>query len=199
MDRREYFDGLSSRWDSFTDAAKVQGALATMLQGFDLRSDEHILDLGCGTGNLTQVLCSVLGARGRITAVDLAPAMIATARERVTDPRVQWVVADAMSLPLPDASVDRVICFSAWAHFPDPWRVAKELGRVIRTDGQLHIVHIDGRDKINAIHTGAGGAIGHDLLPPAADLVSLLRAVGYAVAGEVDTPDSYRVSARWVQ
>lgn len=196
MDRREYFDELSSRWDSFTDGAKVQRALATLVQTYGVRPEEHVLDLGCGTGNLTHVLCSSLGVHGHITAVDIAPEMIAVARARLADVRAEWLVADAVSLPLPDACVDRVICFSAWPHFPDPGRVAREVSRVLRVNGHLHIVHIDGREKINAIHTGAGGPIGHDLLPPSADVVQLLRSAGYDVVEEIDSPDAYRVSAR---
>jgi ubiquinone/menaquinone biosynthesis C-methylase UbiE len=197
MDRREYFDGLSSRWDSFTDGARVRRELAGLMETYGLHADEHVLDLGCGTGNLTHVLCSTLGPRGRITAVDLAPEMIVTARARLTDPRVQWLVADAVSLPLPDASLDRVICFSAWPHFPDPGRVARELGRVLRTDGHLHIMHIDGREKINAIHTGVGGVIGLDLLPQPAEVVGQLRAAGFDVVEQIDIPEAFRVSARW--
>ena len=198
MDRRMYFDDLSARWDSFTDSARVQGVLAEVLRAYRLRPDEHVLDLGCGTGNLTHVLCASLGTAAHITAVDLAPAMITTAQGRLADPRVRWLVADAASLPLPGRSVDRVICFSAWPHFPEPDRVAKELGRVLRTGGHLHLLHIDGKDKINAIHAGVGGAIGQDLLPPATDVGLLLRRAGYDVLEEVDTPDAYRVSGRWL-
>lgn len=198
MDRRAYFDDLSARWDSFTDGVKVQGALAGVLRGYGLRPDEHVVDLGCGTGNLTHVLCSMLGADARITAVDLAPAMIIKAQGRLSDTRVGWLVADAASLPLPGRSVDRVICFSAWPHFPEPERVAKELGRVLRTGGHLHVLHIDGKEKINAIHAGVGGAIGKDLLPPATDVGLLLRRAGYDVLEEIDTPEAYRVSGRWI-
>ncbi len=197
MDRRAYFDDLAARWDSFTDGAKVQGTLAGVVRGYGLRTDEHVVDLGCGTGNLTHVLCAALGDAARITAVDLAPAMITMAQRRLPDPRVRWLVADAASLPLPGRSVDRVICFSAWPHFPAPERVAKELGRVLRPGGQLHVLHIDGRDKINAIHTGVGGAIRHDLLPPAADMGHLLERAGYVVIEQIDTQDTYRVSGRW--
>lgn len=197
MDRRTYFDGLSSRWDGFTDAAKVRGALTAVLQPYAIHTDEHIVDLGCGTGNLSHVLCAGLGPRGRVTAVDISPAMIDVASGRLQDPRVRWVVADAMSLPIERNTADRVICFSAWPHFPDPLSVARELGRVLRASGSLHIVHIDAREKINAIHTGVGGAIGQDILPPAGDLVALLRDAGFDPYEHVDDPDAYRVSARW--
>ncbi len=197
MDRRTYFDELSTRWDGFTDGVKVREALANVLSAYGIGPEEHIVDLGCGTGNLSHVLCAALGPQGRVTAVDISPAMIDVAADRLDDPRVHWVVADAAALPLEQRTADRVICFSAWPHFPEPARVARELGRVLRVGGSLHVVHIDAREKINAIHTGVGGAIGHDILPPAAVLVDLLRGNGFDPYEEVDGPDAYRVSARW--
>lgn len=197
MDRRAYFDGISSRWDTFTDAGRVQSALREVVTAYGIQPDEHVVDLGCGTGNLSHVLCSLLGDRGRITAVDISPAMIDVARGRLADPRVTWVVADAIALPLAEESVDRVICFSAWPHFPDPGTVATELGRVLRPGGALHIVHIDGREKINGIHTGVGGAIADDILPSATALAVVLRGAGFEPFEELDAPDTYRVSARW--
>jgi ubiquinone/menaquinone biosynthesis C-methylase UbiE len=197
MDRRTYFDDLSSRWDGFTDGVKVRAALAAVLQPYAILPDEHIVDLGCGTGNLSHVLCAGLGPHGRVTAVDISPAMIDVAAGRLDDLRVRWVVADAASLPMEQGTADRVICFSAWPHFPEPAAVARELGRVLRRGGALHIVHVDAREKINAIHTGVGGAIGHDILPPATDLVALLRTAGFDPFEEIDAPDAYRVSARW--
>lgn len=197
MDRRGYFDDLSARWDSFTDGVRVQQTLAAVLAPYAIGAGEHIVDLGCGTGNLSHVLAGILGPEGRVTAVDLAPAMIAMAAGRLPDPRVRWTVADAAVLPLGGGSVDRVICFSAWPHFPDPGAVAREQGRILRKGGMLHIIHIDGREKINGIHTGVGGPIGEDLLPPAAELTALLAASGFLPVETVDTPTAYRVSARW--
>jgi ubiquinone/menaquinone biosynthesis C-methylase UbiE len=197
MDRRTYFDDLSARWDSFTDGVRVRGALGLALQSFDIHPDEHIIDLGCGTGNLSRVLCAGLGSHGRVTAVDISPAMISVASARLSDERVRWLIADAAGLPVDAGTVDRVICYSAWPHFPEPATVAREIGRVLRVNGSLHIMHLDGREKVNAIHTGAGGVIGHDILPPAVDLVVLLREAGFDTYEAVDTPEAYCVSARW--
>jgi ubiquinone/menaquinone biosynthesis C-methylase UbiE len=194
--RQDYFDELSGRWDGFTDGERVRKALRIALPGMRIRPDEHIVDLGCGTGNLTAVLTDVLGPMGTVTAVDFASAMIDVARDKISDGRVRWLVADVVQLPLDAGSVDRVICYSAWPHFPDHGAAARELHRVLRPGGMLHVLHIDSRDKINAIHGGVGGAIGKDVLPPARELADVLTACGFAVQDAMDTAEAYRIDAR---
>ena len=195
--RQEYFNDLSSRWDGFTDGERVRAALREVLSAVPIGGQEHVVDLGCGTGNLTAVLAEILGPGGRVTAVDFSGAMIDVARDKVRDPRVRWLVADVARLPLEDRSMDRVICFSAWPHFPDPAAAARELARVLRPGGMLHILHINSRECINGIHSGVGGAIGHDLLPPANDLAGVLSACGFTVREEVDSDTAYRVTGEW--
>lgn len=110
QEKRKYFDDLASRWDGFTDHDRVRASLRIELGRMRLSPDEHVVDLGCGTGNLTAVLLETLGAGACITAVDFSPAMVERAREKLADPRVRWCVADAAALPLLPESCDRVRC-----------------------------------------------------------------------------------------
>ena len=196
--RQHYFNDLSGRWDGFTDGERVRTALREALSAVPIEQDEHIVDLGCGTGNLTAVLTEILGPGGTVTAVDFSGAMIDVARTKVRDPRVRWLVADVVRLPLEDRTIDRVICFSAWPHFPDPSAAARELVRVLKPGGRLHILHINSRECINAVHGGVGGAIGRDFLPSARDLAGVLGTCGFAVCEEVDTDAAYRVTGEKV-
>lgn len=41
----------------------------------DIRSDDHILDLGCGTGRNSKLMTKYLGENGRITGLDISPEM----------------------------------------------------------------------------------------------------------------------------
>jgi trans-aconitate 2-methyltransferase len=50
----------------------------------ELRGDESVLDLGCGTGRVTALLLERL-PRGRAIAVDAAPAMVERAREELSE------------------------------------------------------------------------------------------------------------------
>jgi ubiquinone/menaquinone biosynthesis C-methylase UbiE len=194
--KREYFDALSSRWDDFTDHARVRQALGIELDRMQLSPDERIVDLGCGTGNLTAVLLEMIGECGSVTSVDFSESMVAKARSKFADSRVRWCVADAVALPLDQASVDRVICFSAWPHFPDQPAVLKEANRILRTGGIFSILHIDGRDKINQIHSSAAMPIMHDLLPPVSEVELLFPAAGFAVEEIEDSEHRYCITGR---
>ncbi len=147
------------------------------------------------TGVLLGVLLERLGPAARVEAVDLAPRMIARASVKHPDARVRFHVAGAARLPLPDASVDRAVCFSVWPHLHDPDAVIAELERVLRPGGTVHVWHVDGRETIDAIHRGAGEAVGDDRLEPADALAGRFRRRGFTVTEAVDTADTYRVTA----
>lgn len=102
--------------------------------------DARVLDVGCGPGHLS---CALAGRYGfDVTGVDLDPAMIARARANADAVRAQgaapqptFLVGDAASLPLPDASFDVVVSTLAMHHWADPARGLAEIGRVLRADG----------------------------------------------------------------
>jgi ubiquinone/menaquinone biosynthesis C-methylase UbiE len=178
--RRRFFDDMAAQWDARVATDAFMTRLHAAVDALDIAGSEAVLDLGCGTGNLTRVLAGRLHDDASIMAVDISTAMLDIARGKLPgDGRVQWLSADAHSLPLHDGVVDRVICFSAWPHFSDPAAVAAELLRVLRPGGVLHVLHVDGRDTINRIHGDAGGAVAHDVLPPATTLATLLATAGF--------------------
>lgn len=193
--RLPFFEALSERWDAIYDAGRARPLLAAGLARHGVGPAEHVVDLGCGTGVLLGVLGEHLGPQGRIEAVDLAPAMIARAQRKFPDPRIRFHVADVCALPLADGAVDRVLCFSAWPHFPDPDAAIAELARVLRPGGRLHIWHIDSRATINHIHQTADPAVAHDLLEPAADLAARLQAAGLTVTSQQDDDQAYELVA----
>lgn len=94
----------------------------------------RVLDLGAGTGLLTEVL---LAAGHEVVAVDPAAEMLAQLRARL--PQVEAAVGDAEAIPLPDASVDAVVAGQA-AHWFRPGEAAPELRRVLRPGGVVGFV-----------------------------------------------------------
>jgi SAM-dependent methyltransferase len=96
----------------------------------------HVLDLGCGDGPLLELLL----ARGHTAlGVDRSPQELAAARSRVAD-RVRLILGDAHALPLPDDSVDFVLCHMAFMLMSGPDRVAAEARRVLRPGGAFAAV-----------------------------------------------------------
>jgi ubiquinone/menaquinone biosynthesis C-methylase UbiE len=191
-----FFDAAAARWDASQDLPRLHARLAAGLAELGVGGDETVLDLGCGTGNLTRVLVGTLTARGCVIAADFSQPMLAAAARKVgRESRVVWSQADAGELPLADAAVDRAICFSAWPHFDDPYGVARELARVLRPGGSVHVWHLSSRAHINHIHATAGEAVGADLLGPAAETAGVLERCGLVVVTAIDDDTRYLVTA----
>ncbi len=193
--KQEYFDSLAEKWEGFMDVHALEIALRHVVADLNIGPEEVVLDLGCGTGILTGVLLEVLSDRGHIHAVDFSPAMIEVAQSKGHARRITWHIADALDLPIPDSSIDRVVCFSSWPHLSDAGAAAKEVYRVLRNHGTLAILHLQSREKINHIHSFAGGPIAQDLLPPASTLASLLRTHSLMPTTTVDDDRMYLIVA----
>ncbi len=194
-DKLRFFSALADRWDAQQDMASLGEGLSAGLAELGVEAGETVLDVGCGTGNLTRALLDRLGDGGRVLALDLTPAMIGVARRKNPDPRASWAVADARDLPLATESVDRVICFSVWPHLDDDAVCASELCRVLRGSGRLHVWHLASRHRINAIHSTAAEAVCHDLLGPGAETAEVLRGTGMAPVEVIDNDRRYLVTA----
>jgi SAM-dependent methyltransferase len=92
------------------------------------------LDAACGTGRFAEFLAR----RGhQVIGVDSSPDMLARARQRV--PAGEFHVAELEQLPLPDDSVDVVVCALALVHVARLQPVLAEFGRVLRPGGDLVI------------------------------------------------------------
>ena len=96
-----------------------------------------VLELAAGTGVVTRHLAEELAPDATIVATDLSKPMIDEAASREIGRAVDWVVADAMSLPFADASFDLVVCQFGVMFFPDKPAAFAEARRVLRPDGAL--------------------------------------------------------------
>ena len=91
------------------------------LSDLALDSRERVLDVGCGTGELTAVLREETEAS--VVGLDADRDLLA----HVSGPTVQ---GDALSLPFPDASFDLVVCQALLINLPEPARAVREFARV---------------------------------------------------------------------
>ena len=190
-----FFDGIAERWDGWECLKSLARNLDHGLQSFGVEADETVLDVGCGTGNLTAALLRRLSAAGRVEAVDISPLMLEAARRKVDDARVRWHLADAEHLSLAEGACDRAICYSVWPHFEDPVIAARELGRVLRPGGRIHVWHLISRERVNQIHADAGEAVCRDRLPPVQELAGFFTGQGFEVITAVETRESYLLTA----
>ena len=113
-----------------------------------LEAGHHVLDLGCGPGESAfGMLDRAPGAR--VTGLDASAHMIRFARLRSRwEPRgreLEFVRADAMSLPYPDATFDAVTGHSFLYLVPDADRVLEETARVLKPGGRCAFLEPAGK------------------------------------------------------
>ncbi|WP_376087368.1 class I SAM-dependent methyltransferase [Roseomonas sp. CCTCC AB2023176] len=101
---------------------------------------QRVLDLGCGTGEITRML-RALGAE--VTGLDLSEAMLARARAKNGGPHHRAFLGDAESLPDRDATYDAVVTRHLVWTLPDAPAAFAEWHRVLRPGGRLLIVDGD--------------------------------------------------------
>jgi trans-aconitate 2-methyltransferase len=111
---------------------------ATVLERLPLEGDERVLDAGCGTGRVTELLLARL-PRGRVVALDASPSMLSEARGRLArfDGRVEYVRAN-LTEPLPiEGLVDAVLSTATFHWVADHDALFANLAAVLRPGGWL--------------------------------------------------------------
>jgi SAM-dependent methyltransferase len=93
--------------------------------------------VACGTGAVTRILAECVGPAGTVVGLDINPAMLAVARVATPLPNIEWLEGSAVSMPLPDATFDHVLCEQGLQFFPDKPAALAEIRRVLRPGGRL--------------------------------------------------------------
>lgn len=96
------------------------------------------LDVGCGTGALTQTILDV-AEPDSVTGVDPSEGFLAHARATITDPRARFLVGDAQAAPIKSESIDAIVSGLALNFVPDTARAAAEMARVARPGGTVAV------------------------------------------------------------
>ncbi len=108
-----------------------------------VKAGDSVLDVACGSGNLTLTARTYAGPTGKVHGIDASPEMIDVARRKAAraGTGVVFDVGLAEKLPFPDASFDVVISRLAIHHLPDELKRAAftEMLRVLKPGGRVLI------------------------------------------------------------
>jgi trans-aconitate 2-methyltransferase len=105
-----------------------------VLDRLPLEGEETVLDAGCGSGRVTELLLKRL-PRGRVIALDASPSMARAARERLGD-RVDVRVMDLLDLAL-EQPVDAILSTATFHWIADHERLFARLHDTLRAGGRL--------------------------------------------------------------
>ncbi|MSO19977.1 MAG: methyltransferase domain-containing protein [Acidobacteria bacterium] len=110
---------------------------------FDPRSEEVLLDVGCGTGVNTHALSKLVGPAGKIIGIDPSPAMLALAREKAAAPNIEYQQLAVEDIPFAENTFDGIVCTQVFNYVADPVAVLKSLLRVVRPTGRIFLSETD--------------------------------------------------------
>jgi trans-aconitate 2-methyltransferase len=131
---------MGTPWDAdaYDRSSEPQQAWAAevlaRLEG--IAPDATVLDVGCGTGRVTEALLALV-PRGRVLAVDASADMVALARDRLGDRAGVWC-EDALELDL-DEPVDAILSTATLHWVTDHDRLWPRLAAALRTGGMIEI------------------------------------------------------------
>ena len=155
---------MGTPWDARTYeriSGPQQAWAADVLARLDgIAPDATVLDVGCGTGQVTEALFALV-PQGRVLALDASAEMVALARQRLGDRAEVWC-ADALELEL-DEPVDAIVSTAALHWVPEHDRLWERLARALAPGGVLE-VQCGGEGNIDAVREVIE-AVARDLAP----------------------------------
>jgi ubiquinone/menaquinone biosynthesis methyltransferase len=137
------FNRIAARYDFATSMSQgYQRDLHTSARRMNLKGNEHVLDLCCGTGKSTLACLNVL-PEGKITGVDNSEEMLAVAKKKfskeIASGKATFILKDAMNLDFPDHSFDAIFMAYGLRNMPDYEACIQGLFRILKPGGTLCI------------------------------------------------------------
>ncbi|MGA3183973.1 MAG: class I SAM-dependent methyltransferase [Candidatus Dormibacteria bacterium] len=136
-----YYDAVNDAYDDWSSGIHRRlGArlieIASPLPG------ERLLDVGCGTGLVTQMAADRVGPSGEVFGVDIAKRLLEVAQRRAS-PRVRFFHVPAEALVFSDCTFDVVTIGDALPYLSDPRRALQEAYRVLRRGSRIAVSVLD--------------------------------------------------------
>jgi trans-aconitate 2-methyltransferase len=172
-------------WDG-TSYDRISGVMQGMAEGvlerLELAGDETVLDAGCGSGRVTELLAARL-PRGRVIAVDASRSMVEAAAARlvalVDAGRVDLRELDLLELSLPEP-VDAVLSTATFHWIADHELLFRRIHAALRPGGQF-VAQCGGEGNIDVLRAHAREVMERE--PYAACFASWAPPWNYAPAG----------------
>jgi demethylmenaquinone methyltransferase/2-methoxy-6-polyprenyl-1,4-benzoquinol methylase len=144
---REMFTSIAPRYDllnhvlSFNVDRLWWWKTARRFASILAQEDARVLDLCCGTGDMTFALRREAGkSSARILGADFSHAMLQRANAKSTGKPLRWVEADALCLPFPDRQFDLITTAFGFRNLADYDAGLREMVRLLRPGGECGIL-----------------------------------------------------------
>jgi ubiquinone/menaquinone biosynthesis C-methylase UbiE len=185
----------ATRYEQIIVPAFIGPFAQVLVEWAELPAGASVLDVGCGTGAATRLAAERVGPSGSVTGVDVNAGMIEEAKSlpAVQGAAIEWHEQSAYQLPLPDQSVDIVLCAQVLQFLQDKPQALAEMVRVLKPGGRVAVsTWCDLEEnpyflaQVEAITTHIGPGVAAGLragfsLPDASKIRDLLQAAGFSI------------------
>ena len=136
---RESYNSMSRWYDLFTGSEKRFTDIG--MQMLDVKQNESVLEIGCGTG---YALAEFFDKGGKVVAIDISEKMLNVARKKNKNRNIGLCQADGLSLPFSKEQFDNAFISFTLELFDTPEipKVLYEIQRVLKKDGTLGVVSL---------------------------------------------------------
>jgi ubiquinone/menaquinone biosynthesis C-methylase UbiE len=177
--------GFFDIWSRVYDLPPVQAAIYhpvhdAVLGELRAHPARRILDVGCGTGDLTARLGAELQT-DLVAGCDFSAGMLQQAQARTR--AVRWLQGDAATLPFGDGRFDAVVSTEAFHWFPDPDAALREFSRVLGPGGRALVALVNVRVPATSrlAHVGSTALGQPARWPTRGEMADRVRAAGFNV------------------
>jgi demethylmenaquinone methyltransferase/2-methoxy-6-polyprenyl-1,4-benzoquinol methylase len=191
---QKHYDELAAEWDLRFTAEDLE-FLTFKVDRFGVKEGMNILDLGCGTGILFDILRRRVGKSGTVTGIDFSIQMALKAHRNFPFNNVNVIDADVVALPLKSNSFDMAVSFWSFPNFSDKPKAVKEIHRVLKPGSRLYIIQLLSSKETAERHKKLGGAVEKDEFPTEREMAELMNTGGFSDVIINDQPGIYLASA----
>src|SRR5262245_1233234 len=168
-EQKEFWSRVAQKYDRVVDL-QIGGTTRSMVRERAMKEGQlgALAEFGCGTGFYTRALAT---KADRVTATDIAPGMLAVAKERINTPNVTFQLEDCQATSFSDEAFDTAF-ISLLIHFTEPAKALAEMHRILKPRGLLMISNLDpgalkGVDRVRClIRILCHGITGYRVKPP---------------------------------
>lgn len=188
MSGLKFEDDAMLRLEALYRSADMVARREGTLKLLDLKSGEHVLDVGSGPGILSEQMADAVGPGGRVHGIELSEPLVARATARNDRDWLTYSAGDAAALAEPNAAYDAVVCVQVAEYVKDVDAVCTGIARTMKPGGRGLIVttdwgalvwHSDDPERMRRMAGAFEGHCAHPHLPPV--LAPLLRDAGLSV------------------
>lgn len=144
---RDMFSSIAPRYDLLNHVLSMNvdrlwwNRTARIFKDILKNSNSHVLDLCCGTGDMTFALYRHAGTpKPHMVGADFSAAMLERARQKGAGTPIEWIEADALHMPFADGEFDLVTSAFGFRNLANYDAGLREIYRVLRPEGKIGIL-----------------------------------------------------------